>query len=112
MYTTFFQSKALKNLPKFGILFWEPSIWQPWQSYAYVLKECQGVTENPELWKRVHCTNQTNIGVVPRYSYPVPHQPDLDPILRLWNLKLQRQRCSRLELFFKVEENIFVFKTH
>jgi hypothetical protein len=28
------------------------------------------------------------------------------------NLQLQRQRCSRLEPFFKVEENIFVFKTH
>jgi hypothetical protein len=29
------------------------------------------------------------------------------------NLQLQRQLCSRLErLFFKVEENIFVFKTH
>jgi hypothetical protein len=35
-----------------------------------------------------------------------------EPILRLSNLQLQRQRCSRLERFFKVEEHIFVFKTH
>jgi hypothetical protein len=34
-----------------------------------------------------------------------------EPILRLRNLQQQRQRCSRLE-FFKVEENIFGFKTH
>jgi hypothetical protein len=34
----------------------------------------------------------------------------LEPILRLWNLQLQRQRCSRLERFMKVEEYIFVFK--
>jgi hypothetical protein len=27
----------------------------------------------------------------------------LEPILRFLNLQLQRQRCSRLELFFKVE---------
>jgi hypothetical protein len=31
-----------------------------------------------------------------------------DPLLRLRNLKLQRQRCSRLERFFKVEENCFI----
>jgi hypothetical protein len=36
----------------------------------------------------------------------------LEPILRLLNLQLQRQRCSRLERFFRVDENIFVFKTH
>jgi hypothetical protein len=35
-----------------------------------------------------------------------------EPILRLFNFQLQRQRCSRLERFFKVDENIFVFKTH
>jgi hypothetical protein len=35
-----------------------------------------------------------------------------DPILRLRNLQQQRQRCSRRECFFKVEENIFVFETH
>jgi hypothetical protein len=34
----------------------------------------------------------------------------LEQILRL--LYLQRQHCSRLERFFKVNENIFVFKTH
>jgi hypothetical protein len=28
----------------------------------------------------------------------------LEPILRLFNLQLQRQRCSRLERFFKVEK--------
>jgi hypothetical protein len=32
-------------------------------------------------------------------------------ILRLQNLQLQRQRGSRLESFFKVEENIFVLKS-
>jgi hypothetical protein len=37
--------------------------------------------------------------------------PILEPILRLWNLQLQRQRCSILERFSKyVEENNFVFK--
>jgi hypothetical protein len=30
-----------------------------------------------------------------------------ESILRLWNLQLQRRRCSRLERFFKAEENIF-----
>jgi hypothetical protein len=35
----------------------------------------------------------------------------LDPILRFWNLQLQHQRCSNLERFFKVEWNVFVFKT-
>jgi hypothetical protein len=34
-----------------------------------------------------------------------------EPILRLQNLQLRRQRCGRLERFFKVEEFIFVFKT-
>jgi hypothetical protein len=34
-------------------------------------------------------------------------QGDQEPILRLRNLQLQRQRCSRLERFLKVEENIF-----
>jgi hypothetical protein len=37
--------------------------------------------------------------------------PVQEPILQLVSLQLQRQRCSRLERFFKVEENIFVFKT-
>jgi hypothetical protein len=37
---------------------------------------------------------------------------NLDLILRLRNLQLQRQRCSRLERFFKVEKNTFVFKMH
>jgi hypothetical protein len=32
---------------------------------------------------------------------------DLEPILRLQNLQLQRQRCRRLDRFFKVEENTF-----
>jgi hypothetical protein len=36
----------------------------------------------------------------------------LGKILRLQNLQLQRQRCSRLERFFKGEKNIFVSKTH
>jgi hypothetical protein len=31
----------------------------------------------------------------------------LEPILRLLNLQLQRQRCSRLEWFLKVEQNNF-----
>jgi hypothetical protein len=35
-----------------------------------------------------------------------------EPILRLLNLQLQRQHCSRLERFYKVEEFFFVFKTH
>jgi hypothetical protein len=35
-----------------------------------------------------------------------------EPILRLGNLQLQRQRCSRLERFSIAGENIFVFKTH
>jgi hypothetical protein len=35
------------------------------------------------------------------------------PILRLSNLQLvQRQRCNRLDRFLRVDENIFVFKTH
>jgi hypothetical protein len=38
--------------------------------------------------------------------------PELEPILRLFNLQLKRQRCSRLERFFKAEEYIFVFKMH
>jgi hypothetical protein len=37
---------------------------------------------------------------------------DQVPILRLLNLQLQRQRCSRLERFFKAGENIFVFETY
>jgi hypothetical protein len=37
-------------------------------------------------------------------------ETDLEPILRLLNLQLQRWR--RLERFFKVEENTFVFKMH
>jgi hypothetical protein len=41
--------------------------------------------------------------------YQIPEW-GLEPILRLQNL--QRQRRSRLEYFFKVEENIFVFRTH
>jgi hypothetical protein len=36
----------------------------------------------------------------------------VDPILRLLNLQLQRQSCSRLERFFKVEESILVIKMH
>jgi hypothetical protein len=37
----------------------------------------------------------------------------LEPILRLLNLQLQRQHCSRLHrAFFKEEKNIFVFKTN
>jgi hypothetical protein len=35
----------------------------------------------------------------------------LNPILRLQNLLLQRQRCSRLERFFNAKETFF-FKTH
>jgi hypothetical protein len=31
---------------------------------------------------------------------------------RILHLQLQRQRCSRLERFFKVEENLLFFKTH
>jgi hypothetical protein len=38
----------------------------------------------------------------------IPSEPILRPNL---NLQLQRQRCTRLERFYKVEENIFVFKT-
>jgi hypothetical protein len=38
-------------------------------------------------------------------------QSGKDPVQRLLNLQIQRQRCSSLERFFKVEENIFVFKT-
>jgi hypothetical protein len=34
------------------------------------------------------------------------------PILRVLNLQLQRQRCSRQDHFFKIEESIFVLKTH
>jgi hypothetical protein len=35
-----------------------------------------------------------------------------EPILRLMNLQLQRQHCSMLERFFKIEEIfLFVFKT-
>jgi hypothetical protein len=36
----------------------------------------------------------------------------LEPILRLLNLQLQRQRRGGLERFFKVEQNNFVSKTH
>jgi hypothetical protein len=36
----------------------------------------------------------------------------LEPILRLTNLQLQSQCCSRLELFFPAEEHIAIFKTH
>jgi hypothetical protein len=35
-----------------------------------------------------------------------------ETILRLCNLQLQLQRCSRLDLFFEEEETIIVFKTH
>jgi hypothetical protein len=35
----------------------------------------------------------------------------LRSLCKIYNY-LQRQRCSRLERFFKVESNIFVFKTH
>jgi hypothetical protein len=35
----------------------------------------------------------------------------LEPILRLLNLQLQRQRCSRLERFSKQNE-IFLFSKH
>jgi hypothetical protein len=35
-----------------------------------------------------------------------------EPVLRLRNLQLQRQRCIRLERFFEEEDNIFVFETH
>jgi hypothetical protein len=38
--------------------------------------------------------------------------PTADPILRFLNSQLQRQHCGRLERFLKVEENIFVLKTH
>jgi hypothetical protein len=39
--------------------------------------------------------------------------PTFEPILRLRNLQLQRQRCSGLERFFiGAEENIFHFKTN
>jgi hypothetical protein len=31
----------------------------------------------------------------------------LEPILRLLNLQPQRQRCNKLEGFFKVEEHTF-----
>jgi hypothetical protein len=34
-----------------------------------------------------------------------------EPIRRLLNLQLQRQRCIRLERFFKVDENHLVFQT-
>jgi hypothetical protein len=37
---------------------------------------------------------------------------DREPILRLRNLQLRRQRCSRLDRFLKVEESIFVFETY
>jgi hypothetical protein len=40
-------------------------------------------------------------------SRPISPQVVLEPILRLLNLQLQRQRCSRLERFFKVEQNNF-----
>jgi hypothetical protein len=33
-----------------------------------------------------------------------------EPILRLRNLQLQRQRCSRARTLFKVEENFFRFQ--
>jgi hypothetical protein len=36
----------------------------------------------------------------------------LEPILRLLNLQIQQHYCSRVERFFKIEENICVFKTH
>jgi hypothetical protein len=37
---------------------------------------------------------------------------DKEPILRLLNLQLQRQHCSKQHgAFFKVEENIFGLKT-
>jgi hypothetical protein len=36
----------------------------------------------------------------------------LEPILRLLNLQLQRQRCSRPESFPKENKNNFIFKTH
>jgi hypothetical protein len=41
-----------------------------------------------------------------------PSSNQLEPILRFFNLQLQRQRCNGLERFFKVEETILVFKTH
>jgi hypothetical protein len=47
----------------------------------------------------------TEVAQILGYFFP------LEPILRFLNLQLQRQRCSRLERFFKVEDNIFVSKT-
>jgi hypothetical protein len=38
---------------------------------------------------------------VPALAMPWPKQ---DPILRLWNFQLQRQRCSRLEHFYRKEK--------
>jgi hypothetical protein len=35
-----------------------------------------------------------------------------DPSLLLINFQLQCQRCRRLERFYKVKENNFVFKMH
>jgi hypothetical protein len=35
----------------------------------------------------------------------------LEPILRLFNLQLQRQRCNRLERFSKKKKRFFDFKT-
>jgi hypothetical protein len=34
----------------------------------------------------------------------------VEPILRLLNLQLQRQRCSRQQRFFKIEEDILFAK--
>jgi hypothetical protein len=53
--------------------------------------------------------HKTYIGI---YRGDVLAYIDQEPILRLLNLHLQLQSCSRLERFVKVEENIFVSQTH
>jgi hypothetical protein len=46
------------------------------------------------------------------YSLQINNLKDQEPILRLLNSQLRRKRCSRLQRFFRVEENNFVFKAH
>jgi hypothetical protein len=51
------------------------------------------------------CGSDTDTLSVKSSRLNLQHFRSQGPILQLQNLQLQRQRCSRLERFFKVEEN-------
>jgi hypothetical protein len=67
--------------------------------YIFAIMGCYWTILSQNIWSA--CWRCTYIGMI----------MVLEPILRLVNLQLQRQRCSRVERFFKVEETMFVFKT-